>query len=210
MQLSVVFVIAVTVFTASAQEDCDYSTCKATCADPDYSVDRCCGDCSYSRCQFEGCVSFGAFGPTWFPDKCTRCWCVDGQTKCMNEMESCPKRNCFGHPVRMGECCSECDFGVPEDRCGSVPIERRTEHVDVNGEHCRREVITYGCDKSAVERNGQWYACLQIPEHPDHNRMPEPASCADVKPRHVSSCEMIPGSKLADFGPPPRKYCIPV
>ena len=209
-QFSVGFIIAISVLTARAQNDCgDYSQCRATCSDPDYSVDKCCGDCTYSQCKFEGCVYFGPFHPIWFPDKCTRCACVNGRPSCTNEKDNCPNRDCFGYPVRMGDCCMECDFGIPEDRCGSVPIEKRTEYLYVNGERCEQEIITFGCDKSAAKRNGQWYACLSTPNDEEVDG-PEPTCCADVKPKHVNSCEMIPGSELADFGPPAKKYCVPV
>ena len=214
MQFFVGFIISVFVLTAHAQDECgDYSQCRATCADPDYSVDKCCGDCTYSQCKFEGCVYFGPFGQTWFPDpdRCTRCVCNNGQPSCTNERDSCPKRDCFGYPVRMGDCCMECDFGIPEDRCASVPIEKRTEYLYVNGERCEQDIITYGCDKSVAKRNGLWYACMQTPDDPEEdNTSIRPLSCADVKPKHERSCKMIPGSQLADFSLPPKDYCVPV
>lgn len=46
------------------------------CANPTpHDPNTSCQSCNESRCKFRGCVSLGAFGPTWMPDNCTVCSC---------------------------------------------------------------------------------------------------------------------------------------
>lgn len=189
---------------------CDYSKCQLKCANPDYSVESCCGDCSKSSCQYEGCVKFGAFGPTWYPEPCTFCNCYSGESVCTKISENCPPLNCFGHPMRPGECCPACDFGIPEDQCGTVPVEKTTTTVMVNGEECLQTVIVNGCDKEAVRIGDKWYAC-RVTEAgvDDETSTPRPSSCDDVRTVEKFTCE-TEDTLPADFGPQSTLPCIPV
>ena len=212
MRLLVLLLVNVTVLVTKVYcNTCDYSKCELKCANPDYrSVNECCGDCSKSLCQFEGCVRFGPFGPMWYPDSCTSCYCSDGKPVCINEEDNCPTLNCFGRPIitRSGECCPACDFGIPEDECGTVPVENSSRSLLVNGEECRQQVILNGCDKEAVRKGDQWYACrtkeVQVTD------TSAPSSCDDVPIVETLTCETVDTSSLADFSPPSTLPCIPV
>lgn len=209
MRTSVLLLITVAVLATGIHCACDYSQCGPRCANPDYSVDKCCGDCTNSACQFEGCVSYGAFGPTWYPRACLSCYCSHGEPHCTDLKAECPTLNCFGHPQiqRSGECCPVCDFGIAEDECGSVPIKKTTKTVIVNGKECLQTEVQNGCDKTAVQRDGEWYACIPR-EVPVDTTVP--SSCEDVQTVEKATCAMVEGSKLADFSPPFTQNCIPV
>ena len=208
------FLVVATILGTEVHCDsgCDYSKCQLKCANPDYSVESCCGDCSKSSCQFEGCVRFGAFGPTWYPDPCTSCNCYNGEPVCIKESDNCPMRNCFGHSTitRPGECCPVCDFGIPEDQCGTIPVKETTTTVMVNGEECLQTVIVNECDKEAVRIGDEWYVCVVTETDVDEASTPRPSSCDDVRTVKKFTCEARSQPLPADFSPPSTLPCVPV
>ena len=163
--LSLVLAVLLTLATAQLPSPtvtrCNPSECPpAECADPEYSTDSCCPSCQNSTCQFKGCVNFGAFGPQWRPNPCNICSCVNGQELC-TQIE-CSTPQCFGHPTttREGECCPVCDFQIPDDVCGVVPVARKALYVALGDKSCREEVITYDCDKKFIKKDGILMKCV--------------------------------------------------
>ena len=211
MRFLVPLLVTATVLVARVHcDNCDRSKCKLKCANPVYSVDSCCGDCSNSSCQFEGCVRFGAFGPTWYPDPCTSCYCNHGKAVCTNKAANCPTLDCFGRLTikRSGECCPACDFGIPEDECGTIPVKNTTRTVLVNGQECLQTEIINGCDKDCVKKGDEWYACMT--KEVQANETGTPSSCDDVRTVEKLTCETVDTSPLADYSPPFTLPCIPV
>ena len=152
---------------AVGKQVCNKAKCPAyhTCADPDYTVDTCCGDCSKSKCQFHGCVKFGEHGPTWHPTPCLTCMCRNGETQCTNITSTCP--DCEGQRYRAryieGRCCPVCDYGIADDACGLIRVRNHTIKVTMDDKvECITSVTKHGCDKPMFTRNNVRYRCKAI------------------------------------------------
>ena len=189
---------------ALSMQVCNYAKCPTynTCADPDYTTDPCCGDCSKSKCQFHGCVKFGPHGPTWHPTPCLTCVCKDGQTHCTNISSTCP--DCEEQRYRAkyveGQCCPVCDYGIANDSCGLIRVRNHTIKVSKdNQDECNVSVTEHGCDKPMFTRNNVQYRCKAIESvHIVKN------VCGDIKKleyRDVIDCipEVVPNQFVPDF-----------
>ena len=165
--------LLVTAFAAcmvagAPNQRCDYASCPPlACADPDYSRDHCCGDCSRSKCRLQGRVVYGAHFTEWYPSPCTRCTCShSGEAICVNETCPASSRNCekMGYRLerRSGECCPRCDYGVPADSCQLVKTHNATITAKTDdGEECTTTVTLHSCDKTIVTTKRGQFVCIQ-------------------------------------------------
>lgn len=178
-----------------------------SCADPDYTIDRCCGDCTNSKCKFHGCVRYGAFEVTWNPSPCIECSCNQGIAECRNITDNCPTRYCeevgYDRKINPGQCCPECEYGVPSEECRPIPV--RVDHVTINmnQQKCTVPVTKYECDKQTVVKNGKKYVCQPYYENNAITITPS-QTCRDITQiyvRNVTECRMIPRRFLADYHP---------
>ena len=137
---------------------CNDNACpKVDCADPTW--DGCCSICNNSNCKLRGCVYYGAFGPTWRPDPCTVCSCIEGKEVCTNI--TCPSLSCYGYPnmTRPHHCCPECDFGVARNECAPIPTSEKSLYVALGDESCQQDVVVHDCNKRFLFRDGKWRIC---------------------------------------------------
>lgn len=182
--LIVLLVIAVT----NGRQVCNYSNCPVReCADPDYSADKCCGDCNNSKCKFRGRVEYNAFYPVWYPVPCQKCQCIEGETVCTNI--TCPSLdNCMGQGYQLktieGKCCPVCDYGIAEDACGLVRTGKRKIDIAVDGQKtCTADVVMHKCDKEKVTIRGRIMRCKETLGE----RMIDTTSSSDKDCKDVSS-----------------------
>ena len=136
----------------------------AYCADPTVSEDGC-ESCDNSSCMYKGCVSYGAFFPSWKPDPCTFCVCVDGQEECT--ISECGEEPiCHGYPLvtKPGQCCPECDYGIPKDDCGVIPYKIQSLYVSLGDYSCQTDVLMHKCDKTYIYNSEEraYYLCIEI------------------------------------------------
>ncbi len=117
-----------------------------------------CGTCDHSECKFEGCVYYSFF-TYWKPERCTTCFCNGGRKRCY--AESCQQPECYGYPARRrpGECCEECDYGIPKNECGLIPnsvswVSYRSDYLKT----CHK-VVKHKCYRPYVFNEEKWYKC---------------------------------------------------
>lgn len=133
----------------------------ALCANPHFDPETGCSSCEGSRCNFRGCVKYGAFGPSWRPDNCTLCHCDDqGQSSCTRI--ECSEPDCHGYPIihEQGKCCCECDYGIAADVCGVVPDGVKSLYLALGDSSCQEDVLFHHCDKGIFTEGRDWYECI--------------------------------------------------
>lgn len=191
MALSVLFlaVFLSVASLASARQVCNRKDCPAIqCADPDFKVDPCCGDCSRSQCKFNGArLDFSAHITAWYTTPCTRCTCSSqGETVCTNT--TCPSMSTacesLGYTIiapSEKECCPSCNYGISSSSCGLVRSSRRIIKVTTESDQeCSTEVIFHKCDKDMpFAIGGSEYKC--IPNVGKRSVTMTSSNCKDVK-----------------------------
>lgn len=198
---------------------CDRDRCPIpTCANPDFSVDTCCGSCSQSKCIFRGCVQYGAFGPTWWPNPCKSCQCTsEGLEDCITENCSRTSNNqceTLGYRIVRppGACCPKCDYGIPSNSCVPVRAKKENLTVSIGKSKCEIEVVLHGCDKQFVLRDGSHYYCQPVKQ----NRAIKLRDAGEgdcelfrrVVIRDVRQCRVHSNAVIYDGGPPQRHCAL--
>lgn len=150
--------------------DCSRVRCaRPLCADPVTPPGQCCPSCDKSDCKLRGCVNILGTGEVrWQPDPCTTCFCSNGKTVCLAiACQSLRPADCFGRPVttRPWQCCPSCDFGIPDNRCRTIPQSQRNLTVTASNQRgpaptsCSRSVRVHGCDKPGIRIHSKTFRC---------------------------------------------------
>ena len=198
---------------------CNRTRCPIpTCADPDYSVDRCCGSCAQSNCTFRGCVRHKWYGVQWSPEPCTTCSCSyndynrrDYRRESCHTTTSCPDvSDCENLGYRIvkhpWQCCPECDYGIPLNTCAPVKDRKENVTVTVGESKCQIEVVFHKCDKPRVFRH-RVYTCRPIMKNRsiklrDGGKGDCESTIRRVILRDVTLCRIDKRSIWADVNPP--------
>ena len=195
---------------------CNRTRCPIpTCADPDYSVDRCCGSCAQSNCTFRGCVRYKWYGVLWSPEPCTTCSCSyrgNNRREICHTTTSCPDvSDCekFGYRIvkHPWQCCPECDYGIPTNSCAPVKDRKENVTVTVGESKCQIEVVFHKCDKLIVFRRPPYFSYLCRPIMKNRSIKLHDSGKGDCESirrvilRDVTLCRIEP-SFLADLNPP--------
>ena len=163
------------------------------CANPVTPPGECCPSCENSGCVFEGCVQFPKKPwqeVQWKPEPCKTCVCVNNEPVC--GLVACPgPEPCFGYPLvkKPWECCTSCDFGIPDNKCGVVPSRK---HPFETSPACSSHVLLHKCDKANFRRNsGKTFRCKPVFKHRRSHLPPCAAPLRKVVYNDVVQCKAV-------------------
>ena len=121
-------------------------------------------------CVAYECVNFLPHGRVrWAANPVCQCDIERNQPFCfIIDCFAPTKEQCFGRSVvtRPNECCTSCNFRIPNNRCGLVPQLFGQRNITVGASNtakeCSEEVVSRGCDKIGFRSGNKRFRCQAV------------------------------------------------